>query len=169
MDSRVLPSAKKLCGGQPRGTSGVGRTPVRPVPTECPKLIVDILGFLEGHRKVAIIGQEHHPVRPGLPAVRGARRGQRAYVLNWLFKARGSGHAPDSIAAPSGTSANSHDRCRYAFGHVICADVTSSATIQWAVSSSTTPTTFSPAIPRHLRPWNHSTQGGHFVQPFGIT
>jgi WD40 repeat protein len=24
------------------------------------------LGFLEGHRKVAIIGQEHHPVRPGL-------------------------------------------------------------------------------------------------------
>src|SRR6516165_197941 len=114
MDSRVLPSAKKLCGGQPRGTSGVGRTPVRPVPTECPKLIVDILGFLEGHRKVAIIGQEHHPVRPGLPAVRGVRRGQRAYVLNWLFKARGSGHAPDSIAAPSGTSANSHDRCRYA-------------------------------------------------------
>src|SRR5262249_32215465 len=54
---------------------------------------------------------------------RGLRRGQRAYVLNWLFKARGSGHAPDSIAAPSGTSANSHDRCRYAFGHVICADV----------------------------------------------
>src|SRR5215470_11979046 len=59
----------------------------------------------------------------GLPAVRGLRRGQRAYVLNWLFKARGSGHAPDSIAVSSGASANSHDRCRHAFGHVICADV----------------------------------------------
>src|SRR5262249_6359794 len=31
-------------------------------------------------------------------------------------------HAPDSVAAPSGTPANSHDRCRYALGHVICAD-----------------------------------------------
>jgi len=49
-------------------------------------------------------------------------RGQRPYVLDWLFNARGSGHAPDSFAAPSGTSANSYDRRRYAFGHVICAD-----------------------------------------------
>jgi CRP-like cAMP-binding protein len=43
-------------------------------------------------------------------------------VLDWLFNARGSSHAPDSFAAPSGTSANSYDRRRYAFGHVICAD-----------------------------------------------
>ena len=33
-----------------------------------------------------------------------------------------NGHAPDSVAAPSGTSANSYDRPRYAFGHVIWAD-----------------------------------------------
>ena len=39
---------KKLCGGQPRGTSGAGRTPVRPVPSECPKLIVDIWVFWRG-------------------------------------------------------------------------------------------------------------------------
>jgi len=32
------------------------------------------------------------------------------------------GDAPDGVAAPSGTRANSHDRCRYALGHVICAD-----------------------------------------------
>ena len=56
--------------------------------------------------------------RPDCRRVRRRDVDNEPYVLNWLFKARGSGHAPDSIAAPSGTSANSHDRCRYAFGHV---------------------------------------------------
>jgi hypothetical protein len=34
----------------------------------------------------------------------------------------GSSHAPDGIAALSGASAISHDRRRYTFDHVICAD-----------------------------------------------
>src|ERR1700730_14345668 len=37
-------------------------------------------------------------------------------------KAGGSDHAPDGIAARSGASAISRDRCRYEFGNVICAD-----------------------------------------------
>src|ERR1700738_3217053 len=37
-------------------------------------------------------------------------------------KAGGSDHAPDGIAARSGASAIPRDRCRYAFGNVICAD-----------------------------------------------
>jgi hypothetical protein len=44
------------------------------------------------------------------------------YVLNWAPLRRGGSHAPDGIAASSGAFANCHDSCRYAFGHVICAD-----------------------------------------------
>jgi hypothetical protein len=43
-------------------------------------------------------------------------------VLNW-FEAEGSVHAPDGIATRSAAYAISHDCCRYAFGHVIWADV----------------------------------------------
>src|SRR5258708_27431591 len=43
-------------------------------------------------------------------------------VLNWLPYAGGTSHAPDCTAAPSGASAISHDRPRYAFDHVICAN-----------------------------------------------
>src|SRR4249920_2067924 len=44
-------------------------------------------------------------------------------VLPWLLEPRNISHDPDRIAAPSGAFASSHGRCRYAFVHVICADV----------------------------------------------
>jgi hypothetical protein len=44
-------------------------------------------------------------------------------MLNGLPKAGGSAHAPDGIAAHCEAFAVSHDCCRYAFGHVIWADV----------------------------------------------
>jgi hypothetical protein len=42
-------------------------------------------------------------------------------MLDWLLSG-GNGHAPDGIAAPSGACATPHNRRRYAFGNVICAD-----------------------------------------------
>jgi|SRR5215470_7570086 len=42
------------------------------------------------------------------------QRLRKSYVLDLLFNARGSSHAPDSFAAPSGTSTNSYDRRHYA-------------------------------------------------------
>src|SRR6266705_1595673 len=46
-----------------------------------------------------------------------------AIVLNWFLKPKGSAHAPDGITAYSEALTISHDCCRYAFGHVIWADV----------------------------------------------
>ena len=46
---------------------------------------------------------------------------RRKIIREWMSLPKDKrSHAPDGIVAPSGASAISHDRRRYAFGHVIC-------------------------------------------------
>src|SRR5215471_20416230 len=64
------------------------------------------------------------PLAPVATAVvpRSGAESHGTFAICAKLAVGGSSHATDCIAAPSGASAISHHRCRYAFGHVIWTD-----------------------------------------------
>src|ERR1039458_9175310 len=77
------------------------------------------------------------------------------------LEAKGSAYAPNGIAAPSGGSALSRDRRRYAFGYVICADADAfqarPPSNSVASYSATTSTSITLTIPKIISSHGHTS------------
>ena len=93
-------------------------------------------------------------------------------MLNWFVKTGGSAHAPDGTAAHFEAFAISHDRCRYAFGHVIWADVvyiTRSPIIELAASCfATTSTSITRIMPTIILSLRHTSVTKATLRPISL-